>query len=272
MKLNLKGIPHRGIRNRYFNHVQGLVNYPDHYVISRGGETMGELLLVDKETGVCEDNQYVALPHAGGIDNEGDLIFVPTYDPKDDAKNELVVFEFDADDRSLAYVCSFPLTHRCYAIGVGRVDDEHLLMGIVSQGTGNIVDWYSMPYKAEEDGYMIWGRKPKRLNHTSFYYGARNNITIKRGKNNLWLYSLRAHIGHGTIQRWKIDFKDGKVSLDLDHECEQTNGICSVRFGATITGGYNDEYLVKTSRNIFRDSLYMANDRLMWWYERGAYG
>ena len=255
------------IEQRWISHVQGVCRFKGGWIISRNGEKHGTLLgnncqgPLDKQDDIDEGGfthgHYFPDSHVGGIDSDKFMVCAGTYD-----KNGNDGSLFLGHGYSVEYGRCYPLAFRPYAVGMiclGDVYDESekdvFLVAIIGDGDGKVIRWFRI-YEAGGDEIDQW--------HLDKKIGPRNNICLQKREDGLYLFTMRNHICHDEVDKWLVNY-DGKT-VKTKHKGRYTRrcGLCSVRFGATIEHWDNEDYLIRTTRNIVNDELRMRRDKILW--------
>ena len=259
------------LKTKALCHIQGIARYKGGWILSRNGDDHGELISNSNEGYTI--NRLLTFDHAGGIDTYRSTFACVTYGRETETGCLHVGSCADLGSRRI-----FDLDYRPYAVGIEkwmqsggcRSDEDDWVIAIVAQADGTELKWYR--WREHEKGDLeeidTW-----KFDKTE---GARNNITLgytmdqsawKKKRDMLTLYTMRAHIGYGVVTRY-LPIPDNNFVLGLrgrnSGEFRQRSGLCSIRFGSTVIYEGGSYYLIKTARNVWKNKLRMAKNRITW--------
>ena len=248
-------------KNRFWNHLQGCCGTPGQMIFSRNGTDEGQLIFTKNDN--FDGHIEVDENHVGGIDQAGPYVAVPCYN-SGDTYGMLRIYH--AESRAL--VACHRLPHRIYAAGIApekpfESGTLKYLIALVASADGRKMAWYR--WFKNEHRFAELVDKPNAIPHDlQARPSARNNIMLSNAGDDLYLYSLRAHVGYGTIHAFKVDMCLDRVQVALEHKyhSKKRTLFCSARFAATL---YEDRFgyrLLRTARNIFFDRLVYRTDRI----------
>ena len=236
------------------HHVQGMHFVHDELVaVSRNGRPTGEILFAPCVGGRWmwnTDRIEFEESHVGGIDGYGDILAVPSYDEcRDPTGGFLTLYRLEDDFWTQTFRTRLP--YRPYAVGITHWGSYDMIATVVCP-RGSAVMWHSLHRMSHE---FFTQEKVSR-----FTRGARNNIVLKNGNT---LYEMRAGFRYDTIKKYRVDFAGHKPKRLLA-VARAKNGLCGVRWGATIDRDSGAEILHTTARNAFGGRLCTTAQRLRW--------
>ena len=128
----------------------------------------------------------------------------------------------------------------------------------MNKGDGTQITWFNIK---SSEGEL----HPLGYNRFDIDEGARNNIALMYDGKDIYLYTMRAHFGYGVVTKYRAQIGNGGVLLDEIGRASMRSGICSCRFGSTVTiDDDGNEYLVKTARNVWAGRLRVVKDMIRW--------
>ena len=246
-------------RHKVEQHIQGIAQWGGVTIVSRNGQYSAETIHFGQTWQV---RRKYSEAHIGGIDTTNRYMACGTYDP-DSVLGHLYLYDLHSDRRQ-----SIEITFRPYAVaieqspGADNIDGKYVV-AVIAQPDGSEVRWFE---------YRHYNLKQLRHLGTTYFSperGARNNICMHYVDGQLCLYTMRAHLGKGKVERYKIGGMNSGIVPSLDGTATMRAGLCSCRFGATIVLHNGREYLVKTGRNVWRGKLRVRKDKVRWDNKRG---
>lgn len=241
------------------HHVQGMHFVHENLVaVSRNGRPTGEVLFASCVGGKWfwnTDRIESDESHVGGIDGYGNVLAVPSYDRDDPAGGFLTLYRLEGD--RWRQIFRARVMFRPYAVGIANFGFYDTI-GLVACPRGSAVEWFS-----------FYHRSPELLPHDTlshFARGARNNIVLAAPKKTSGIfYEMRAGFRYDTIKRYRVKSAHA-CHPRLEAVARAKNGLCGVRWGATITGNgrLGDEVLHTTARNAFAGRLRTTAQTLKW--------
>ena len=241
------------------HHVQGMHFVHDGLVaLSRNGRPTGEILFAGCVGGRWMwnvDRIESDESHVGGIDGYGDILAVPSYDDRRDPTGGfLTLYRLEDDFWTQTFRTRLP--YRPYAVGIAPLGAYNILAVVVCP-RGSEVRWFCV-HRTSPKSLVPFGRDSHFARG-----GARNNIAFTIPDGEGLLYSLRAGFRYDTIKKYRVDFSEA-CSLRLKAVARAKNGLCGVRWGATIDSDSGEEILHTTARNAFGGRLHTTAQRLRW--------
>ena len=241
------------------HHVQGMHFVNENLVaLSRNGRPTGEVLFAACVGGKWfwnTDQIESDESHVGGIDGYGDLLAVPSYDHSDPAGGFLSLYRMEDD--CWAQTFRMRVMFRPYAVGITGIGDYHVLAAVACP-RGSAVRWFSI-HRMSHEVFAHGG-----VSH--FTMGARNNIVLTGEDDAATFYEMRAGFRYDTVKKYRVD-PTSSPGLCIDAVARAKNGLCGVRWGATLTGGgkrLGEEVLHTTARNAFSGRLCTTAQKLRW--------
>ena len=234
------------------NHIQGIAKWHGVTIVSRKGKHSSETLHVGKSYQI---RRRCSEPHIGGIDTTDKYLACGTYDPRLPA-GRLYLYDLGTDKAQNHEIPFHP-----YAVAIERAPGGTrgaYILAVVARPNGSVIRWF------EFRNDLLWSLR--YLGYTIFdtERGARNNICLTYLDNQLRLYTMRAHLGRGKVERFNVCGLDRGVELVLNGQATMRAGLCSCRFGSTIVLHDNREYLMKTARNVWHNKLRVRKDKVLW--------
>ena len=234
------------------NHIQGISRWHGVTIVSRNGQHSSETLHVGKSYQI---RRRCSEPHIGGIDTTDKYLACGTYDPRLPA-GRLYLYDLGTDKAQNHEIPSRP-----YAVGIERAPGGTrgaYILAVVARPDGSVIRWF------EFKGYQLHLLSYLGCSTFNKERGARNNICLHYVDGQLRLYTMRAHLGYGIIKRFNVCGLDRGVELVLNGEAKMRAGLTSCRFGSTIVLHDGREYLMKTARNVWHNTLRVRKDKVQW--------
>lgn len=261
--IDMTGFDAGPLKNRIWDHLQGCCYSGDALFFSRSHPEGGQLIRTAQ--GRFQSVTTTPEAHVGGIDGDKNLIVVPCYDPDADTG---VLRIFNAEQNMWAD--KFDLAWKPYAAGLcHNINDQYLIALVVSPDGTKLV-WHTW----DADKGTLRFLSTTRLDGKR---AARNNIVLARTMNGLikgaTLYAQRAHLGYGQITAYEVDCDTATRTRRVRVHRKETdrrrrNGWCSARFGSTLALHRETATWLRTSRNIFNNTLSYRLDTVKKWRVR----
>ena len=240
------------------HHVQGMHFVHDGLVaISRNGRPTGEVLfascpgerwLWNTDRIECDES------HVGGIDGYDNILAVPSYDHTDPVGGFLTLYRLEDD--FWTQIFRTRVMYRPYAVGITCFGSYDIL-AVVACARGSAVHWYSLHRMSQK--FFMFDEVSR------FARGARNNIVLTSDDRSGIFYELRAGFRYDTVKKYRVDFaRHRPTRLPLEAVARAKNGLCGVRWGATMDCESGEEILHTTARNAFAGRLCTTAQRLRW--------